>query len=151
MTALASVVERSEALNRNLQNRLADVSSGRAGGVDRVLRDGRREDLPQGWQRGKLPGLGSCGGMGGNLRKVWDCWGGAGPAAALGTCGGATGLNLRSHGDVTIKQQEAWCSTSTFSRYVLSGRFMDKRVAAIKVRSLGLPNRDRFVEFIALE
>lgn len=127
VASLAAAVSRSEALNKSLQERLADVA-GRAGG-------GVCKELPAGWYRGKLPGLGSCGGRGGNLRKIWDVWGGVGPEVALGAAGATAGLNLRSHGDVTLKQQEAWCSTSSYSRYAQTGRYMDANVASIKVNA----------------
>ncbi len=85
---------------------------------------------PKGWFRGKLPGFGTCGGRGGSLTEIWEVWGGAGPGKVTG---GEAGLNLRVHGETSVKEQEVWGSTSNYDRYLQAGRYMDDKIASIKV------------------
>lgn len=86
---------------------------------------------PAGWFRGKLPGFGTCGGRGGSLTEIWEVWGGAGPGKVTR---GEAGLNLRAHGETTVKEQEVWGSSSNYGRYLQAGTYMDDKIASIKVQ-----------------
>lgn len=80
---------------------------------------GSSSSHPEGWFHGKLPGFGACGGKRGSLTSIWQIWGGEGPGKVTG---GGSGWNLRQHGETTIKEQEAWGSTSNYGRYLQAGR-----------------------------
>ena len=87
---------------------------------------------PTGWFYGQLPAFGTCGGKRGSLSQIWQVWGGVGPGKVVG---GEKGFNLRAHGETTVKEQKAWGSTSNYGRYLQAGRYMDAKIAAIKVMS----------------
>lgn len=89
---------------------------------------------PKGWFYGKLPSFGTCGGKRGSLTQIWQVWGGAGPGKVTG---GECGFSLRAHGETSIKEQEVWGSTSNYGRYLQAGRYMDSKIAAIKVGRVG--------------
>lgn len=91
---------------------------------------GSSSSHPQGWFYGKLPSFGTCGGRRGSLTMIWEIWGGEGPGKVTGV---ASGWNLRQHGDTTVKEQEMWGSTSNYGRYLQAGRYMDNKIASIKV------------------
>lgn len=91
---------------------------------------------PAGWFSGKLPSFGTCGGRRGSLSEIWEVWGGAGPEKVTG---GGSGFSLRAHGETSVKEQEQWGSTSNYGRYLQAGRYMDKKIASIKVKVLLWP------------
>ena len=91
---------------------------------------GSSSSHPQGWFYGKLPSFGTCGGRRGSLTMIWETWGGEGPGKVTGV---ASGWNLRQHGDTSVKEQEMWGSTSNYGRYLQAGRYMDNKIASIKV------------------
>lgn len=95
-----------------------------------VESSGSRTSHPSGWFYGKLPNFGACGGKRGSLSEIWQVWGGEGPGKVTG---GESGFNLRAHGETSIKEQEMWGSTSNYGRYLQAGRYMDGKIAAIKV------------------
>eukprot|EP00752_Nemacystus_decipiens_P016035 g14336.t2 len=101
---------------------------------------------PLGWFHGKLPGFGTCGGKRGSLSQIWEIWGGVGPAKVAG---GASGFNLRAHGETTIKEQEVWGSTSNYGRYLQAGRYMDNKIASIKEEK-GFSDKDATKEMLFL-
>ena len=95
---------------------------------------GSSSSHPQGWFHGKFPSFGTCGGKRGSLTMIWEIWGGEGPGKVTG---GVSGWNLRQHGDTSVKEQEVWGSTSNYGRYLQAGRYMDNKIASIKVSTRG--------------
>ena len=99
---------------------------------------GSSSSHPVGWFHGKLPSFGTCGGKRGSLTEIWQIWGGVGPGKVTG---GASGFNLRAHGETSIKEQTVWGSTSNYGRYLQAGRYMDSKIASIKVSAAGCVGR----------
>lgn len=107
-------------------------AASRAANTSSSESSGSSTSHPTGWFCGKLPSFGTCGGKRGRLSAIWQVWGGAGPGQVTG---GESGFSLRAHGETSIKEQEVWGSTSNYGRYLQAGRYMDSKIASVKVNA----------------
>lgn len=137
LDSLQELVERSEKTARKLMEVAVQLASETGEGADRLRRLLDKKPEPEeaqphreGWFTGKLPGLGQCGTPGRELSSLWECWAGRGPAFVQGT---GEGLNLRSHGRVTLRQANAWASSSTYNRYRQAGKYMESLLLLVQV------------------